>query len=263
MLAWQVHLPISILITILYKLMILFFPSTNFVVNIHANGYYFFFLPMILYFLALSLWALISFIIDYLIFDSIHRFTYPIFNNLQNELNYQINTSRLIQLILLLIPLVSAITFSGSNGHIALFLIALFHTIWRGTINRRLREILTTLLLFHGLLVLLNLTGFIIHIKSLIVEGLYPLYMLMPDVSLISALFCILAFYCRFLFSRSQWKFLQKLKQIFYQYNQLILIVLAISSQIFCSYSMYYLWIYIFSIFIHATVIFFVPTHQE
>jgi len=263
MLAWQVHIPIGILITILYKLIILIYPSSNFVVNIHSNGYYFLFLPLIIYFLALSLWAIISFVIDYLIFDYIRSMLYPIFMTIHNELNHQIKYSRLIQLILLLIPLLSTLLFSGSNGHITLFIISLLHTIWRGTINRRLREILTTLLLFHGLLVFLNLTGFIVHIKSIIIEGLYPLYITMSDPSLISALCCIFAFYLRFIFNYLQLKLFQKIKFIFYEYNRLILILLAISSQFLCSYSIYYLWIYIFLVFIHAAVIFFIPIHPE
>jgi len=263
MLAWQIHIPIGILITIFYQIIIQIFPSSNFVMNIYSNGYYFFFLPLILYFLAISLWAIISFIIDYFIFDSIHRLLYPVFIYVQNELNQQIKYAQLIQWILLIIPLFSTLVFSGSNGHIALFTIALLHIIWRGTINRRLRQMLTTLLLFHGLLVFLNLTGFIIHIKSIFIQGLLPLNMMMPDPSFISALCCITTFYFRFLFNQSQLKFLQKLKLIFYKYNQFILILLAISSQFFCSYSMYYLWIFICLIFIHAAVIFFIPSHQE
>jgi hypothetical protein len=263
MLAWQVHIPIGILITILYKLIIFIFPSSNFVVNIHLNGYYFLFLPLIIYFLALTLWAIISFIIDYLIFDSIRSILYPIFITIHNELNQQIKYYHLTQLILLLIPLLSTIIFSGSNGHIALFILSLLHIIWRGTINRRLREIFTTLLLFHGLLVFLNLTGFIVHIKSIFVQGLLPLYIIMSDPSLISALCCIFAFYFRFIFNRLQLKLIQKIKFILYKYNRLILILLAISCQFLCSYSMYYLWIYIFLVFIHAAVIFFIPIHPE
>ncbi len=259
MLAWQVHLPISLLITILYKIFILLFPSSNFVVNIHSNGYYFLILPLILYCLALSFWAIISFLIDYLIFDSIRPLFYPSFTQIHNELNHQIKYSRLIQWILLLIPLFSTLMFSGSNGHITLFILAVLHTFWRGTINRRLREILTTLVLFHGLLVVLNLTGFIIHIRSIFIQGLYPLYLIMSDSSLISALCCILAFYFRFIFHQTQMKFIQKMKFIFYKYNQIILIFLAISCQFFCSYSMYYLWIFIFIVFIHAAVVFFIP----
>jgi len=263
MLAWQVHIPIAILITILYKIIIFLFPLSNFVVHIHSNGYYFLFLPLIIYFLGLSFWAMISFIIDYIILDYIRPILYPLFNYLNNELNHEVKYSRLFQLILLLLPLLSTLLFSGSNGHMALFVFALLHIIWRGTINRRLREILTTLLLFHGLLVLLNLTGFIVHIKSIFVHNLLPLYIVMSDPSLISALFCISAFYTRFIFNKLQLKLIQKIKLIFYKYNRIILILLAISSQFLCSYSMYYLWIYIFLVFIHAAVIFFIPIHQE
>ncbi len=263
MLAWQVHIPIILLISILSHVIISIFPSSNFVVNIHSNGYYFLFLPAILYFLALSLWAIISFLIDYVLLDSIRSILFPIFTQIQIELNQQIKYSYLIQSIALLIPLFATLIFSGSNGHITLFLIAFSHTIWRGTINRRLREILTTLLLFHGLLVSLHLTGFIIHIKSLIVQGLYPLYMMMPDPSFISAIFCILAFYVRFLPNRPPLKLIQTIKWIFYKYNRIILISLAIGSQFLCSYSMYYLWIFICFIFIHAAMIFFIPLHQE
>ena len=263
MLAWQVHLPIILLITILSKIVILLFPTSNFVVNIHSNGYYFLLLPVILYFLALSIWAIISFLIDYVLFDQIRPLFFPVFAQVQLELNRQMKYSYLIQCILLCIPLLLTFMFSGSNGHMALFIMALGHTIWRGTINRRLQEILTTLLLFHGLLVLLHLTGFIIHIRSILIQGLYPLYVLMPDPSFVSAIFCILAFYVRFLFNRIQWQFIQTIKSIFFKYNRLILISLAISAQFFCSYSMYYLWIFIFFIFIHAAVIFFIPLHKE
>ena len=263
MLAWQVHIPIALLIAILYKIIILSFPSSNFVVNIHSNGYYFFFLPLIMYFLALSLWAITSFIIDYLIFDYIHLLLYQAFVYAYNELNQQLRYTRLIQSILLLIPLLSTLVCSGSNGHITLFILALLHTIWRGTINQRLRPILIILLLFHGLLVLLNLTGFIIYIKSIFIQGVLPLYMIMSDPSLLSAICCIFAFYLRFIFHRSYSKFIQITKQIFNKYNRIILISLALISQFFCSYSMYYLWILICFIFIHAAVIFFVPSHTE
>jgi hypothetical protein len=263
MLAWQVHIPIAVLITLLYRIIILIFPSSNFVVNIHSNGYYFFFLPFIMYLLALSLWAIISFIIDYCIFDIIHPILQPIFIGTYNALNLQIGHSHLIQAGFLIIPLVSTLACSGSNGHISLFLFALAHVVWRGTINRRLREVLTTLLLFHGLLVFLNLTGFIIYIKSIIVQGLLPLYLIMSDSSFVSAICCITAFYTRFLLNRTQSRLIQKTKVILRKYNRIILTVLAIICQFFCSYSMYHLWIFIFFIFIHSSVIFFVPSHPE
>jgi len=166
------------------------------------------------------------------------------------------------RLISLIIPLLSTL-FSGSHGHITLFIIALFHVIWRGTINRRLKAILTTLLLFHGLLVALNLTGFIIHIKSMVRQGFFPLHVMMSDSSLISAICCILVFYLRFIFHRSQSKLIRKIKFIINKSNRIILILLAMISQIYCSYSIYNLWILISLIFIHAAVIFFVPLHQE
>ncbi|CAF0933696.1 unnamed protein product [Rotaria sordida] len=263
MLAWQIHIPIAILITILYKIIIHLFPSLNFVVNIHSNGYYFFFLPLIIYFLALSLWALISFIIDYLIFDFIRILLYPILICANNELNLQLGYTRLIQLFFLLMPLFSTIMFSGSQGHVTLFMIALLHIIWRGTINGRLREILTTILLFHGLLVFLNLTGFIIHIRSLIIQGLYPLYMMMSDPSFLSAICCILTFYLRFIFPQLQIQSIQTIKLNFLKYNRSILILLAIISQVFCSYSMHHLWILTSFIFIHVAVIFFNPSHRD
>ena len=263
MLAWQIHIPIAILITILYQIIILAFPSFNFVVNIHSNGYYFVFLPLIMYSIALSLWALISFIVDYLIFDFLRAMLYPATVYIHNELNQQIKYTRLIQWILLIAPLLSTILFSGSNGHITLFILALLHVIWRGTLNRRLREILTTLLLFHGLLVFLNLTGFIVHIKTIFAQGLLPIYMIMPDPSLSSALCCIGAFYLRFILDRSHLQIIQRMKLFLYRYNKIVFILLAMISQFFCSYSMYYLWILICFIFIHAAVIFFVPLHQE
>jgi hypothetical protein len=102
-----------------------------------------------------------------------------------------------------------------------------------------------------------------VYVKSIIVQGLYPLYFMMPDPSFISAIFCILAFYVRFLFNRSPLKLIQTIKRICYQYNRIILISLAISSQFLCSYSMYYLWIFICIIFIHMAMIFFIPLHQE
>ncbi|CAF5091670.1 unnamed protein product, partial [Rotaria magnacalcarata] len=97
MLAWQIHIPVALLIAILYKIVIILFPSSTFVVNIHSNGYYFFCLPLILYFLSLSLWAMISFIIDYLIFDFIHTMLYPLLTYVSNELNQQQKFTRLIQ----------------------------------------------------------------------------------------------------------------------------------------------------------------------
>ncbi len=263
MLAWQVHIPIAILITILYKIIILIFPSSNFVVNIHSNGYYFFFLPLIMYFLALSLWGIISLIIDYFIFDSIRFILQPTFIGVLNALHIQPTVAQLIQWFLLSIPLLATIACSGSNGHITLFLLALSHIIWRGTINRRLKEVLTTLLLFHGLLVFLNLTGFIIYIKTLFVQGLLPLYLIMSDPSFLSALCCIAAFYFRFIFNRTQSKLIRKIKSILLKNNRVILTVVAISCQFLCSYSMYYLWMFIFFIFIHSAVIFFVPTYPE
>lgn len=263
MLAWQVHFPIMLSINALYKMMIILFPSSNFVVHIHSNGYYFFFLPTVLYCIALSLWAFISFLIDRVILDTIHPIFFPGFSQIQMEFSRQMRFTSLFQWVALSLPLLATILFSGSNGHITLFLIALVHTIWRRTINRRLRDILMTLLLFHGLLVLLHLTGLIIHVRSIVIQGLYPLYVLMSDPSLISAIFCILAFYVRFLSNRPSWKFIQTIKSIFQKYNQHILIFLAISAQFFCSYSMYYLWIFISIIFIHAGMIFFIPTHQE
>lgn len=265
MLAWQIHVPIAVFITILYKIIISIFPSSNFVVNIHSNGYYFFFLPLILYFLAISFWAIISYIVDYIIFDYLHRMLSPLFNYLYTELYQRSNSTYtyLIQLIILSMPLLSTLLFSGSNGHITLFVIALLHIIWRGTINRRLREILTTLLLFHGLLVFLNLTGFIVHVKSIFVQRFLPLYLIMSDPSFISAICCITTFYFRFIFNQRQSRIIQKIRLIFHKYNRSILITLAISCQFLCSYSMYYLWIYISLIFIHVAVIFFIPIHQE
>ncbi|CAF4044047.1 unnamed protein product [Rotaria sp. Silwood2] len=263
MLAWQIHIPIAILITILYKIIIYLFPSLNFVVDIHSNGYYFFFLPLIVYFLALSLWALISFIVDYLILDFIRRLLYSLLIHLYNELNQQLRFVRLFQWFMLSMPLFATIIFSGSQGHMTLFVIAVLHTVWRGTINRRLREILTTLILFHGLLVILNLTGFIVHVKSLIVQGLYPLYIMMPDPSFLSAICCLLTFYLRFIFNQSQIQLIQTIKLSLLKYNRSILILLAIISQFFCSYSMNYLWILISFIFIHAAVIFFNPSHRD
>jgi len=258
MLAWQIHLPMALFITILYRLVIFLFPSMSFVVNLHSNGYYFFILPFILYGLAMSLWACLSFIIDYILFDSIQRLIYPIFIAIQNELYYQQKLFNSIQLLGLLIPLLATVFFSGSNGHIALFLIALVHIIWRRTINRRLQEILTTLLLFHGLLVCLHLTGFILHIKSLLVEGFYPLYMLTWDCSLPSAFISILAFYLRF-----QSKYFSQLQTFAFRYNQLFLFILSLSAQFFCSYSMYLLWIYICVIFMHVALIYFLPKQQD
>ena len=263
MLAWQVHIPIILLISIFYHTIIRVFPSSNFSVNIHSNGYYFPYLPAILYTLALSLWAIISFVIDYVLLDSIRAILFPILAQVQMELNQQIRYSNIIQLTALLIPLATTFILSGSSGHITLFIIASAHTIWRGTLNRRLREILTTVLLFHGLLVILHLTGFILHIKSIIVQGLYPLHFMMPDPSFISAVICILAFYVRFLFHRSQLKLITTAKSVFYKYNRVILMSLAISSQFLCSYSMYNLWAFICIIFIHIAVVFFIPSHQE
>ncbi|CAF3395017.1 unnamed protein product [Rotaria sp. Silwood1] len=263
MLAWQIHIPIAICITILYKVMINLFPSLDFVVNIHSNGYYFFFLPLIIYFLALSLWAIISFIIDYLILDFIRSLIYPLFICVHNDLNQQLKYVRLFQGFMLLIPLFSTIVFSGSQGHITLFLIALLHIMWRGTINGRLREVLTTLLLFHGLLVILNVTGFIVHIGSILMQGPYPLYTMMSDPSFFSAICCILTFYLRFRFNRSQVQGIQIIKLTFLKYNRSILILLAIVSQFFCSYSMYSLWILIAFIFFHVAVIFFNPSHRD
>ena len=263
MLAWQVHLPMMLLINALYQIIIILFPSSNFVVNIHSNGYYFFFLPAILYSLALSIWAFISFLIDCVMLDTIYPVFYPIFNQIQMEFNRQMRYTYLFQCTALSLPLLATFLFSGSNGHITLFLIALVHTIWRRTINRRLRDILTTLLLFHGLLVLLHLTGLIIHIRSIIVQGLYPLYVLMSDPSLISAVCCTLAFYVRFISNRPPRNFIRMLKLIFQRYSQIILIILAISAQFLCSYSMHYLWMFILIIFIHAAMVFFIPVHQE
>ena len=68
-LAWQFHLPIACLLTIIYRLSIFCFPQSHFVVNMYDNGYYFFVLPLILYALALSLWAWITLIVDNLIFE--------------------------------------------------------------------------------------------------------------------------------------------------------------------------------------------------
>ena len=258
MLAWQVHLPVSIGLTCLYKLVIVCFPF----VNDHANGYYFFLLPFVLYFLALSLWALIAFVVDYLIFDFIRPMLFPLFTHLSQELNQYVKLSRAVQWVLLALPMLSATLFSGSYGHIGLFFLAVLHTLWRGTINRRLRDILTTLLLFHGLLVILNLTGFIIHVRSVLIHGPLPLYLIMPDPSLLSAVCCILAFYGRFLFDRNQSRSLSALKSLVQKHSRTILIVLAIVSQLYCSYAMYRLWILISFVFIHAAMIFFVPTHQ-
>lgn len=263
MLAWKVHIPVALLITILYKIMIVVFPSSSFVVNLHSNGYYFFFLPLILYCLSLSLWALISFIVDYLIFDFTHRLLHILLLNLYYEMNHQRKISNLIQLALLSFPLLSTIFFSGSNGHITLFIIAVAHTIWRGTINQVLRRVLTTLVLFHGLLVILNLTGFIVHIKTAVIQNLLPLYLIMPDPSFLSAVCCIMTFYLRFTLSQSRGRNIQVMKRKFTKYNRVLLILVALISQVFCSYSMYYLWILISFIFIHVAVIFFVPIHRD
>ena len=263
MLAWQIHLPVTIIITILYKIIFVLFPTSNFSINIHLNGYYFFILPIIMYFLALSLWAIISFIIDYFLLELIRLILHPLLFHIYLELNSKLKWYPLIQWILLIPLLLSVFIFSGSNGHIGLFIIVTCYTIWRGTINRRLREILTTLLLFHSLLVSLNLIGFIVHIKSTVTQGFLPLYMIMPDPSLVSATCCIIVFYCRFLLSQLQIQFIQTIKLIFHKYDRIILISLAILSQFLCSYSMYYLWILIIFVFIHATVVFFVPIHRE
>lgn len=263
MLAWQIHIPMALLITILYKIFILVFPTSNFVTNIHTNGYYFLLLPLILYFLALSFWAIVSYIIDYVLLDYFHRLLSPLLNYLYNELTQQLQYTYIIQSIILSMPLLSTFLFSGSNGHISLFVTAFLHIIWRGTINRRLREILTTLLLFHSLLVILNLTGFIIHIKSIFIQKFLPLCLIMSDPSFISAICSILTFYLRFLFNRTNFKLIQYIKLIFSKYNHFILIILAISCQFLCSYSMYYLWIYICFIFIHVAVIFFISIHQD
>ncbi|CAF0734942.1 unnamed protein product [Adineta steineri] len=263
MLAWQIHLPIALLISILYKIIIEIFPSANFVVNIHSNGYYFFCLPLIMYFLALSIWAMISFIIDYLILDFVRELLNPALVLVHSEIHQQTKYVHLIQWVILILPLLTTVTFSGSNGHITLFILALIHVVWRGTLNRRLREILTTLLLFHGLLVALNLTGFIVHVKTVFAQGLLPLYIIMSDPSFLSAICCIGAFYLRFILDRTHLNIIQKIKTILYKHNRLILVSLALISQFCCSYSMYYLWILISFIFIHAAVIFFVPIHQE
>ncbi|CAF1364230.1 unnamed protein product [Adineta ricciae] len=263
MLAWQIHLPVAIVITCLYKMIIILFPASDFVVNIHSNGYYFFLLPLILYYVALSVWALISFVIDYMIFDFARSLLYPGVLFLHNELSRQMKYVRLIQWVTLSMPLLSTFVFSGSNGHISLFLLALLHVLWRGTLNRRLKEILSTLLFFHGLLVCLNVTGFIIHVKTIFAQGLLPIYIIMSDPSLVSAICCTGSFYLRFVFDRSQSRTIQKMKSMLFRYNRFLLVSLALISQICCSYSMYHLWILIFFVFIHAAVIFFVPIHQE
>lgn len=263
MLAWQIHIPMAVFITILYKILIILFPSSNFVTNIHDNGYYFFFLPLIMYFLSLSIWALISFITDYIIFDFIRPILNPLFIYLYSESSYQEQMTRAIQWISLIIPLFSIIVFSGSNGHITLFIIASLHIVWRGTINRFLRQILTTVLLFHVLLVALNLTGFIIHIRSAFVQGLLPLWMILPDPSFLSAICCLSAFYLRFMFNRQSNKFIRILQINFSKYNRSILISLALVSQFCCSYSMFFLWVLIFFVFIHLAITFFVPVHRE
>ncbi|UJR36520.1 hypothetical protein I4U23_029241 [Adineta vaga] len=235
-LAWQIHIPIAIIITLLYKMIILLFPTADFVVNIHSNGYYFFLLPFILYLVAMSLWAMISFIVDYLIFDISRSLLHPGVLFLHYEMSHQPVYLRIIQWIILSMPLLSTFVFSGSNGHITLFLIALLHVMWRGTLNQRVKEILTTLLLFHSLLVCLNLTGFIVHVKSIFVQGLLPLYIIMSDPSLFSAICCTGAFYLRFLFDRTQSRSIQTMKSILFNNNRLFLISLALISQIFSVY---------------------------
>ena len=261
--AWQVHLPFAVLLTVLYRLLILLSPRSAFAVNLADNSYDFLFLPLILYAVALTLWALISFVVDYLIFDLIRALLYPLFIQLQTELNHQPKYTRYVETFLLLLPLICALIFSGSIGHIALFFLALGHTLWRGTINVRLREILSTLLFFHGLLTLLNLTGFIIHLRSVFVQGFAPLSLIMPDPLLVSALCAIVAFSCRFLFDRTRLKFVGQLKNFAHRYARFICMAVAILSQVYSSYSMYSLWIWTCVIFVQAALLFFVPVHQE
>lgn len=263
MFAWQVHLPFAVLLTVLYRLLILLCPRSNFVVNLSDNSYYFLLLPMVLYAVALTLWTFIAFIVDYMIFDFIRRFLYPIFIQFHAELSQQTKYTRLVQTILLGSPLIYALIFSGSSAHIALFFLAIGHTLWRGTINIRLREILTTLLFFHGLLVLLNLTGFIIHVRSVFVQSFAPLVMIMPDPSFVSAICSIVAFSFRFIFDRTKITLIGKLRILAHRYARVICMGAAVLSQVYCSYSMSYLWIGICVIFVQATLLFFVPVHQE
>ena len=263
MFAWQIHLPFAVALTVLYRLLVICCPQSTFVVNLVDNGYYFLCLPLILYAVALTLWTLIALIVDNILFDLIRRILFPLFTQLQNELNYRVKYTRYIQCILLLIPLISTLMFSGSNGHITLFFLAVAHTIWRGTINHRLREILTTLLFFHGLLLLLNLTGFIIYVRSVVLQGFLPLYLIMSDSSFLSAVCSIFAFYSRFLFDRSSSKSIKWLKLMTDRYGRMISMSVAIVSHIYCSYSMHYLWIGICVIFVEATLLFFVRIHQE
>ena len=263
MLAWQFHLPIACVIAIIYRLSILFIPRSQFAVNLYDNGYYFFFLPLILYAVALGLWALIALIVDNFLFELFRPIAHPLILYIHQELTGRVKHSRWIQSILLMLPLLATTIFGGSNGHITLFFLAVLHTIWRGTINQRLREILNTLLFFHGLLVVLNLTGFIVHIRSVLIQGLLPLYVIMADPSFLSAICSISAFYCRFLSDGFRGRAFWRIQIFLYRYAQMILIVLALISQVYCSYMMDRLWIFICLVSIHAAIVFFVPLHRE
>jgi hypothetical protein len=263
MLAWQFHLPIACLIAVIYRISILCFPRSHFVVNLYDNGYYFFFLPLILYAVALSIWALIALIVDNLIFELFRPIAHPLIHYIHHELTSRVKYSRWIQSILLMLPLLATMMFGGSNGHITLFFLAVLHTIWRGTINQRLREILNTLLFFHGLLVVLNLSGFIVHVRSVLIQGLLPLYVIMSDPSFVSAICSISAFYCRFLLDRFRARSFWRIQLFLYRYSQMVLIILALVSQVYCSYMMDRLWIFICFVFIHAAILFFIPLHRE
>jgi hypothetical protein len=262
LLAWQVHLPVAGLVFLLYQLLIQFCPQSTFTINLYNNGYYFSLLPLILYAVAMSFWALIALIVDQCIFQVLRSTLSPIANLLVVELNRQTNIMWALQRLLLALPFVSMAICGGANGHIALFFLVVGHTLWRGTINRRLRELLTTLLFFHGLLVILNLTGFIIHLRSIFVQGFLPLYLIMPDPSLISAFCASFVFCTRFTFDRTQSKRLITLRSVLQKHSLVICVLLALLSQVYCAYSIQYLWIFVCLVLFHSTILFFVPTHQ-
>ncbi|CAF1188717.1 unnamed protein product, partial [Didymodactylos carnosus] len=167
MFLWSIHLPIAGALTIFDKLVIVLYPlrSSDLIIHLYATGYYFFLLPFVFYLLALTILAIVSYLFDRLCFDLIRYFCQNLFQMTYNELQRYQNSAKYVKILWFFILISCTLLISGSCGQIALCYIAFFHCLYCGYINRPLREILTTLFLFHLLLVSLNLSGFIVHIR--------------------------------------------------------------------------------------------------
>lgn len=245
---WKIHLSFAVFLVFFSRL-------TNSLRPNFDSSYDFLVLPFFLYFFSMSFWMLISFFVDFLFFGWF-RFFFTT-NLLEIDRIFQPKSS-----FFLVLPFFSIFLFSSSHGQIAMFFISFVDAIYRGTIHRRFSHILSFLLFLQAFLLVFNSAAFIVHVRNLLVASFLPIFIVGNDSTLLPTFVTFFTFSLRFLLPKMQNSFLHRIK-LFLQHNgQIICFIVALFNQIFCFYSICYLWIFVNFIFILVDFSFFLRSHS-